>query len=73
MTGILRSQRFLLSNYYLALLAEMPKLYATTLVFKATGGSVFVYGNPKQIKETIIGGKIEEKKLNCILICYLNL
>jgi hypothetical protein len=31
------------------------------------GGSVFVYGNPKQIIKDNLGGTIEGKKLTCTL------
>lgn len=63
--GILESKELITSQTSITVSAGgNAEVYATTLVdakVKA-GGSVFVYGKPKQInKETILGGKIEEK------------
>lgn len=63
--GILESKELITSQTSITVSAGgNAEVCATTLVdakVKA-GGSVFVYGKPKQInKETILGGKIEEK------------
>jgi hypothetical protein len=63
--GILESKDLITSQTSIVVSAGgNAEVYATTLVDAKVkyGGSVFVYGKPKQInKETIIGGKIEEK------------
>lgn len=63
--GILESKDLITSQTSINVSAGgNAEVYATTLVdakVKA-GGSVYIYGAPKQInKETLLGGKIEEK------------
>ncbi|MGO4820041.1 MULTISPECIES: head GIN domain-containing protein [unclassified Flavobacterium] len=63
--GILESKDLVTSQTSISVSAGgNAEIYATTLVdakIKA-GGTIFIYGKPKQInKETLLGGKIEEK------------
>jgi hypothetical protein len=62
MTGGILESKDLVTDQTTISAGGNAEIYATVLVdAKKAGGSVFVYGNPKQINKDILGGTIEEK------------
>jgi hypothetical protein len=65
----LKSKELHVSNDNKRFCRGNAEIYATTLVDAKVraGGSIYIYGSPKQIKETLFGGTIIEKNNNMYL------